>query len=175
MNEKIEKFMQEVGMKETTNPKLNLYINEKGRLDESLMYWKQVLLERNWEVVNLFNDENEEDLMCKKGYNEALAHYINGDDAELLVKSLKTLSEDELEARTIRYMFSQYVDTTIEVVEERIDKCLEEHIAEICRSDSSHTYDIGLFDKQEVNRVLMYKAKFEMMWHKQCFELESRR
>lgn len=174
MNKKIEKFIHEVGMKETSNPKLNLYINEKETLEESLKYWEHTLASKGWEVTNFFLDEKRENLLGRKGFNQVIAHYIRGDNAELLVKDLKGLSEDEIEARTIRYMFSQYANATIEVMEEHEDKFLEKHIAELCSSNKNYTYDVGAFDKQKLNKILMYKAKFEMLWHKKCAELEEK-
>lgn len=174
MNKKIEEFIQKVGMKETSNPKLNIYINERETLDENLIYWERILVSKRWEVMNFFSDEKGGDLLCRKGFDQVITHYIRGDNAELLVKDLKALSEDEIEARTIRYMFSQYADATIQVMEENVDKLLEKHIAELCSSNKNYTYDVGAFDKQKLNKILMYKAKFEMMWHKQCAELEEK-
>ena len=161
--------MKEVGDVESGNSAVNVYIHGEGKMDKSLKYWRDLLLYNEWTATNLFYDEKGGDIASREGFNECLYHYIKcADNAELLVQNLKTLSENELEARVIRYMFSQCIDSEIQVMEkEREDERLEAHIAEICSSGEKYRYNIGIFDKKKLNQILMYKAKFEMMLHQQ--------
>lgn len=164
----VEKFMNELEWNEENACAVNLYINAVRGLERELKYWREHLQKINCGITNFFIDEKSGDLISREGFNKSIAHYVGYDCAELFVRDLASISEDEIEARTIRHMFSKYTDTTIEVMEERENELLEKHIAEICNNGKKYTYGgVGAYDKKIVYRILKCKALFEMMWYGQ--------
>lgn len=125
----------------------------------------------NYKVHILFYDGEENgDILHKKVLKETIFQCINFSGIPLFVRNYNTISQNKLEARVFKYMLLKYAGIEIVAMEEQKKELLDMHIMEVCEggmfaSYDMHLVDTGVFDFRMLNEILMFKAKFEVMWY----------